>query len=99
MMAATPPIRLAHIITTAMRTNMRQILLTACSAAIVLASGVVGHRAEAMTPIAPAAVGAAAARAAVIEQVVNVCGSNGCAVIQTKRVVHHKAPNIAAKHP
>jgi len=78
---------------------MRKILFTTAAAAIILASGVLGHRAEAMTLIAPAALGAAAAHAAVVHRVVNVCGSNGCAVIQTKKVVHHKAPNIAAKHP
>jgi hypothetical protein len=78
---------------------MRKILFTTVAAAIVLSSGGVAHRAEAMTLTAPAAMSAAAARVAVIEPVVSVCGSNGCSVIQTKKVVHHKAPNIAAKHP
>ncbi len=88
-----------HIATTAMGKHMRKILFTAFAAAIVLSSGVVAHRAEALTLIAPAAMSAAAARVAVVEPVVSVCGSNGCAVIQTKKVQHHKAPNIAAKHP
>ncbi len=78
---------------------MREILLTAFAAALILSGGVLGQRADAMTLLAPAAVGAAAARAALVQQVVSVCGSNGCAVIQTKKVVHHKAANIAAKHP
>jgi hypothetical protein len=42
---------------------------------------------------------AAATRVAVVQPVVSVCGSNGCSVIQTKKVVHHKASNIAASHP
>ena len=78
---------------------MREILLAAFAAAIILSSGVLEQRAEAMTLVAPAAVGAAAGREALIHKVVSVCSSNGCSVVQTKKVVHHKAANIAAKHP
>jgi len=78
---------------------MHKILFTVFAAAILLTSGVAGHRAEAMTLTAPTAMSAAAARMAAVQPVASVCGSNGCAVIQTKKVVHHKASNIAAKHP
>jgi hypothetical protein len=99
MMADSASDSVIYIANTAMGKHMRKILFTAFAAAIILTSGVFGHRAEAMTLIAPAAMNAAAARVAVVQPVVSVCGSNGCSVIQTKKVVHHKASNIAANHP
>jgi len=77
---------------------MREFLLTALAATIILASGALGHRAEAITLSKPAAWDASGARAALVQQVVNVCGTNGCALVQTKRVQHTKPGSVAAKH-
>lgn len=77
---------------------MRGILLTALVAAGVLADGSLGNRAAAMMPTGAAALYAAGARAALVHEAAAVCGSNGCAVVQTKRVQHHKASTIATKH-
>jgi len=77
---------------------MREILLTALAATMILASGVLGHRAEAIMLAKPAALKAGGARAAVVQQVVNVCSTNGCAPVQTKRVQHTKPGSVAANH-
>ena len=77
---------------------MRDIVCTACVAAILAAGGVLIQRAEAFTPPTPSAFSAAAASGDRIRQVVNVCGSNGCAPVQTKRVQHQKPGAVAAKH-
>jgi hypothetical protein len=75
---------------------MREILLTAFAAAMVLAAGAAGS--EAITFTARSALGATAVQAPLVQQVVNVCGSNGCAPVQTKRVQHQKPGSVAAKH-
>jgi hypothetical protein len=74
---------------------MREFLFTAVTAATVLSGAMLDERAEAMTP---AGMGAAAARAAIFQLAVNVCASNGCVPVQTKRIQHHKPGTIAAKH-
>lgn len=77
---------------------MRGMLCTVCAAAILVASGSLGHRAQATTLAAPSALHIAAVQAVEIQQVANVCGSNGCALVQTKRVQHQKPGAVAAKH-
>jgi hypothetical protein len=44
------------------------------------------HCATAMTPVVPMA------RSTLIQQVVSVCGVHGCAMVHTKRIVHHQKP-------
>ena len=77
---------------------MREILSTAFAATIVLSTGMFGHSAEATTLAAPAALNAAIAPAALIRQAANLCGTNGCALVQTKRVRHQKPGSVAAQH-
>jgi hypothetical protein len=60
---------------------MREILLTGLAAVTFLSSGTLGKRADAM-PLAMPAIGAATAGAARVQQVVAVCGNNGCVQVQ-----------------
>jgi len=71
---------------------MHKVLLAALAAATVLAGGMLGHPAEAMTPATPLAPGIAGADAALVRRVVNVCGSNGCVKVQTQRVRKRPPP-------
>ena len=77
---------------------MREIILTAFAVAIILSGGVLGNRAEAMRLDTPSMLGVAAARAALVQQAVNVCGNSGCVPVQTKRVQHHRPGALTAKH-
>lgn len=62
---------------------MRNALFAAVAAATVLASGILGGRANA-TPLAPSSARmGAAADAALVQQATNVCGANGCVRVQT----------------
>lgn len=72
---------------------MRTVFLAAAIAAAVVMPL---PRAEAMTP--GASVSAAAAKAAKLELVVNVCGSAGCAPVQTKRYTRPPKPGSVAAH-
>jgi hypothetical protein len=74
---------------------MRETLLTAFAAATILSGGMLGNRAEAMTA---STLTVAAAHVATVQLAVNVCGTNGCAKVQTHRIVHHKPGAVAAKH-
>ncbi len=76
---------------------MHKALQTAFVVAIV-SVGILASNAQAMTLTTPAALHSDAARAAVIRKVVSVCGTNGCAPVQTKRIYHQKPGSIAAKH-
>jgi hypothetical protein len=69
--------------------------LTTLAAASVLAAGLLGNRADAFTLAAPSTLSVAATRAAAVQQVVSVCGTNGCAPVQTKRVRHYKPGGTA----
>ena len=62
---------------------MREILLTGLAAATFLSSEMLGKRVEAMPLAMPSANGAATADAARVQQVVAVCGNNGCVQVQT----------------
>ncbi len=73
---------------------MRGTLLTALAVAFILSNGVLGRDADAAT-IGPASAShTASAFAAAIERVVNVCGSNGCVPVQTKRIIHRPKPGM-----
>jgi hypothetical protein len=50
------------------------------------------HRATAMTPVVPPA------RGTLIQQVVSVCGTHGCTMVYTKRVVRHQKPGNKVPH-
>lgn len=68
---------------------MRQVILAAIAAAAILSGGPVARSTEAMAP---------AAYDALIWKVVNVCGTRGCAPVQTKRVIRRQKPGEVAKH-
>jgi len=68
---------------------MNTIRLAAAAAILFVAAGT---RAEAAMPVSPTLPSLAAAPA--VEQVTNVCGTNGCAQVQTRRVQKH---NIVTK--
>jgi hypothetical protein len=74
---------------------MRGTLFTALAVAFVLSTGVSGHRAEAAPFGPPSALGAAAS-AAVVQQVANVCGSSGCVRVQTQRIVRRQKPGMVS---
>ncbi|HXX02868.1 MAG TPA: hypothetical protein VEJ37_00940 [Xanthobacteraceae bacterium] len=70
---------------------MRRILVGGLTATMLLCGGLLTLRADALTCPGSATV-RGAVRAAIVEQVVNVCGSHGCVPVQTKRVIHHQKP-------
>jgi hypothetical protein len=74
---------------------MREFLFTAVTVATVLSGAVLDERAEAMTP---AGLGVGAVQVAIFRLAVNVCASNGCVPVQTKRIQHHKPGAITARH-
>jgi hypothetical protein len=61
---------------------MREILLTGLAAVTFLSSGTLGKHVDAMPLAMPPAIGAATADAARVQQVVAVCGNNGCVQVQ-----------------
>jgi hypothetical protein len=65
-------------------------LFTALAAAIFLCCGMLGGQVNAMMPATASAVGAARDGAALLQRATVICGSNGCATVQTKRVQHPK---------
>ncbi len=65
---------------------MSKTVLAALAAAAIFSGATLATRVTAMTPAAPSALGAASAPSALVERVTNVCGMNGCAPVQTKRV-------------
>jgi hypothetical protein len=70
---------------------MRGTLLIA--ATIVVAAATV--RFAAAAPITPPS---ASNDAGMLQLVTTVCGRNGCAAVQTKKVVHTKPGSVASKH-
>jgi hypothetical protein len=68
---------------------MRALLLTA-AAAVILATPLLGDRAEATTFGGTSALRAAAADTALARQAVVVCGSNGCGRVHTSRAPAHR---------
>jgi hypothetical protein len=75
-------------------------ILAAVAAAALLSAVLAAYQAAAMPPGAAAALDAAAADTGLIHKVTSVCGTNGCAVVQTRRVQHHQFPKTAVPaHP
>lgn len=72
---------------------MQKTLLAAFAAAAVLAGATPGTRAVAMMVAPPPLPALASAPAASLERVTNVCGINGCAPVQIKRM-HKPPPNF-----
>jgi hypothetical protein len=73
---------------------MRAILLTAFAIMSVLLSGAAMRQADAAMPIGARS----STLAAPVQEVANVCGSNGCVRVQTQRVVkHQKAGNVVPR--
>ena len=76
---------------------MKKLALTGFAAAAILSGATVGLRAEPAS-FAASAPSAAAGPARLVREAVNVCGSNGCAPVQMRRVQHRKAVNVPPKH-
>jgi hypothetical protein len=70
--------------------SMSKTLLAALAAVALLSAGMLGTHAAAMTLAPPQAFGVASVRGTLVERVTNVCGMNGCAPVQTKRIVRPK---------
>jgi hypothetical protein len=64
---------------------MRAILLVALATASILASAMAARQADAAMVLS-----GRAGSAAQVQPVTNVCGANGCARVQTQRVVKHQ---------
>jgi hypothetical protein len=75
---------------------MAKTLVSALAAATFLLGGMLVGRAAAMPPVAPAAFGTTAARAAPVQEAAVVCGGNGCAPVQTS--AKHKRKFIPLGH-
>jgi hypothetical protein len=71
---------------------MRKTRLTALAVAAILLGGAFGERAEAMTLAPPSALGVATAHAGLVQKATVVCGMNGCAPVQTRRLQKHQLP-------
>jgi hypothetical protein len=72
-----------------MKACAREGFFTAAAVTILLCGGLFYNADSAIAWPAPKAL---AAPATAIEPVVNVCGTNGCAPVQTKKVFHHQKP-------
>lgn len=71
-------------------------VLAAIAAAALLSVALAAYQAAAMPPGGAAAIEDAASEGSLIQNVANVCGMNGCVVVQTKRVQHHQFPKSTA---
>lgn len=71
---------------------MRRSLLTVLAVASIMSAEMLGHQAGAMTLIPPSALGIANANVTLVQKAAVICGGNGCAPVQTKRVQRHKKP-------
>jgi hypothetical protein len=67
---------------------MRNLVLTAFGAAVLMSAPVVGARAAATAASAPPAT--SATQAALIREAAIVCGGNGCNAVQTKATKKRK---------
>jgi hypothetical protein len=75
---------------------MHGILLAGLAAASLLLSGMPSRSAEAA--VLAAAPMSDAGNAALVQQVTNVCGANGCVRVQTQRVRHQKPGSVPGNH-
>lgn len=71
---------------------MPRSLLTVFAVATVLSAGMLDNQAGAMTLVPPSVVGIANADGTLVQKAAVICGNNGCAPVQTKRVQRHKKP-------
>jgi hypothetical protein len=69
---------------------MRKTLLAALAVAAIVSGTILANRAEAMTTATPAALGVAAVDTGMIREAAIVCGTNGCAPVQTKLLQRRK---------
>ena len=69
---------------------MQKTFLIALAVAMTAASAMEASPAWAAGLAAPQALSGAPAETALARKVVNVCGLNGCARVQTSRVVHYR---------
>ncbi len=73
---------------------MRATLLTALAAAAILSGGLPSNQANAFAQ--PSALGVASAP--FVQQVATICGTAGCAPVQTKKVRHFKNGSAVGQH-
>jgi hypothetical protein len=74
---------------------MRGILLTALATVGALSSGMAVRQADAAMPFSSQPSTVAAQVQTIVQTIANVCGTNGCARVQTQRVVkQQKAGNV-----
>jgi len=83
-----------HIASNFKRISMRATLLTALAAAAILSGGLPGNEANAFTP--PSMLGGAPMP--LVQQVATICGSVGCAPVQTKKIRHFKNGSAVGQH-
>ena len=69
---------------------MRRNPFTALAVALIVSCGMLGDQVNAMTPASPPMLGAQSQSLALLQQAAVICGNNGCAPVQTKRVEHPK---------
>jgi len=69
---------------------MRKTFLSALAAAAILSGGMPAERAQALTPATPSALYLTATAAAPVQLATVLCGTNGCAPVQTKRIQRRK---------
>jgi hypothetical protein len=70
-------------------------ILAAVAAAALLAAVLAAYQAAAMPPGGAAAL-EPAGDGSLFQKVTNVCGTNGCVIVQTRRVQHHPFNKTAA---
>jgi len=73
---------------------MRATLLTALAAAAILSGGLFGNQASAFTR--PSVLGVAPMP--LVQHVANICGTVGCAPVQTKKIRHFKNGSAVGQH-
>ncbi len=64
---------------------MAKMVATTAVTATILACATLGGGAQAMAPAASSALGAAAARVAIVHKIAAVCGTHGCGPVYTSR--------------
>jgi hypothetical protein len=79
---------------------MRGIFLTGLVTSLVTGVAVTSFVLSGLSacPAAAASVVSSDDGPAIVQQVANVCGANGCVRVQTQRVHHQKPGSVPAKH-
>lgn len=73
---------------------MRATLLTALAAATIVSGGLPSNQANAFTQLSTVGV----APMPFVQQVATICGTAGCAPVQTKKVRHFKNGSAVGQH-